>query len=229
MNRSILLVDDEPSLQHTVKQILEKEGYKVRAAGSAEDALVELRKSVPDLVLLDVRLPGQSGFDLCKKIRDTPEWRALPVIFLTSRDDEAGVVLGLELGGDDYVIKPFGAAALVARVKAVLRRKSPEKEGEEVLTGGTLEVRVSRHEVLVDGKPLKLLPKEFDLLCCLLRKKGRALTRHYLLERVWGRDDDGPLSRTVDTHVYRLRKTLGSLSNSLQSVGTVGYKWVDPE
>jgi DNA-binding response OmpR family regulator len=222
----ILVVDDEPSLQKTVRRILEDAGHAVRQASDAEEGLAELRRETPDLLLLDVRLPGKDGFDLCKQLRNTPEWKDLAVIFLTSRDEEAHRVLGLELGGDDYMAKPFSAPELLARVKAVMRRRKPPAVAEEneSISDGGLSVDVAGHRVEADGKAIKLPAKEFQLLCLLARKKGRVLSRSFLMESVWNREHLDT-SRTVDTHVYRLRKRLGPLGSRIVSVGTVGYKW----
>jgi DNA-binding response OmpR family regulator len=220
---SVLVVEDDSSLQRTIRQTLEGEGYVVRLASSAEDALLELRKAVPDLAVLDVRLPGMNGFDLCRKIRATPEWKALPVIFLTSKGEESSRILGLELGGDDYIVKPFSLMELAARVKAVLRRGRGD-EKEEVLQEGSLTLNAGERTVTVDGKTVRLRAKEFNLLRALVQRKGRFLSRSVLMDVVWGQDYSAT-TRTVDSHVYRLRKHLGSLGGCIQSVEKLGYKW----
>lgn len=223
MAQRLLVVEDESPIRRMIEEILKNEGFLVRTAASAEEALTELRKSVPDLAVMDVRMPGMSGFELCRKMRETPEWKAVPVIFLTSRDDQVSKVAGLSLGGDDYVTKPFGAPELVARVQAVLRRTGGGKD-EALLKGGAVHLDVQRRRLKVKGREIALTAKEFDILKTLLEKDGATLTRSYLLETVWGRNAE-ETSRTVDQHVYRLRKALGKHGACVESVEGVGYRW----
>jgi DNA-binding response OmpR family regulator len=224
MNTRILLVEDEAPMRRLTTEILESEGHVVRTAGSAEDALVELRTSTPDVVILDVRLPGMSGFDLCRKIRETPEWKAVPIIFLTSKDDQSNKVTGLELGGDDYLTKPFGAPELLARVKALLRRIRGRDDGGMILKGGAVRIDVTKRIVTIRDREVPLTSTEFDLIKILVEKNGATLSRAYLMEAVWGRDAE-EASRTVDQHVYRLRQALGKHGACVQSVESVGYRW----
>jgi two-component system, OmpR family, phosphate regulon response regulator PhoB len=224
---SILIVEDDSGIQRNLRLILEADGHKTRAAASAEDALVELRKSLPDLILLDVRLPEMDGFELCRKLRSTPEWRSLAVIFLTSRNLEASKVLGLGLGGDDYIVKPFSAPELLARINSVLRRRFPEAESG-LLSDGFVTVDREARAARAGEAPLKLTPTQLDLLALLIAKKGKALSRSYLMENVWGRDYEGT-TRTIDTHIYNLRKALGKAGDRLKSVGATGYKWSPDE
>lgn len=223
----ILVTDDDMALQRMVRHVLEKEGHAVRVADSAEAALVEMRRKVPDLLILDVRMPGMSGFDLCRKIRGEKEFGALPVVFLTSKSDVVNRVTGLEIGGDDYVVKPFSAPELLARVKAVTRRLKPETAGEEVLHAGPLTVDAGGRTAELEGRVLSLTPKEFDLLHLFVSKKKKALTRAYLMERIWGREHTAT-SRTIDTHVKKIRRELGPLKDCLQTVERTGYRWTDP-
>ncbi len=225
---NILVVDDDMALQRMVRHVLDKEGHDVRVADSAEAALVELRRKTPDFMILDVRMPGMSGFDLCRKIRQEKEFGSLPVIFLTSKADELNRVTGLEIGGDDYVVKPFSAPELLARIKAVTRRLNPGEGSAETFRSGPLVVNASERTAEIDGRPMALTPKEFDLLRLFLEKKRKALTRAYLMERVWGGGEAAATSRTVDTHVKKIRKELGSLRDCLQTVERMGYRWVDP-
>jgi DNA-binding response OmpR family regulator len=225
--KDILMVDDDTALQRAVKTSLEKDGWSVRTADSAEDGLAELRKSRPTLMLLDIRLPGMTGFDLCRKLRADKEFAGLPVIFLTSKAEEANKVLGLELGGDDYLVKPFSALELGARIRAVLRRMRPVESAGEVLTAGTLTLNTGERSVILDGKAVEMTPKEFDLLYLFLSKKRRALSRAYIMESVWKRDHLDT-SRTIDTHIKHLRQRLGPLRDCLQTVAGMGYRWVDP-
>jgi two-component system phosphate regulon response regulator PhoB len=223
MNQRLLVVEDEGPMRRMIEEILKNEGFLVRTAANAEDALVELRKGVPDLAVLDVRMPGMSGFDLCRKMRETAEWRAIPVIFLTSKEDQGSKVAGLELGGDDYVTKPFGAPELAARVKAVLRR-IPGRAPDLPVKGGAVHIDPVRRRVTVKGKEITLTAREFDLLKLLLEKKGATLTRGYLLEALWGRDG-GESTRSIDQHVYRLRKALGKHAACVECLEGVGYRW----
>jgi DNA-binding response OmpR family regulator len=223
----LLLVDDDAVLQRMLKNLLEKEGHSVRTAGDAETALLELRTKVPHLMVLDVRLPGMSGFDLCLKMRAEPAFSGLPVIFLTSKGEEANRVLGLEIGGDDYVVKPFSPAELLARIKVALRRRGGT-DGGEVLKSGSLTVHTGERIATLDGKALALTPREFELLAYFLAKKRRALSRALITEDVWKQDYTGS-TRTVDTHVQRLRSRLGALKGCVQTVENLGYRWVDPE
>jgi DNA-binding response OmpR family regulator len=224
---TILIVDDDRTLAGSVQKLLEREGWSVRRAGDADEALAELRRSVPDLILLDVKMPGMTGFDLCKKLKAEPAWAAVPVIFLTSRDEPVSKVLGFELGGDDYVTKPFNAPELMARVKARLRGRAGSP-GMEALESGGLAVSVEGRTLSVDGGKKALPPKEFDLLCLLLRNKGRVLTKSFIFEQVWGGDLPDRDTHTVETHVYRLRKSLGPYGERVKAVSALGYKWEEP-
>jgi DNA-binding response OmpR family regulator len=224
----LLLVDDDLSLSRVTRTALEKEGYAVRHAAGPEEAMVELRRELPALILLDVRMPGMSGFDLCRRIRETPAWAGIPVVFLTSKDQEADKILGLELGGDDYMTKPFSVGELLARVRAVLRRRKRGEDGpDERLTAGPLSLDTASRLVQVDGATLDLPPKEFGLLKAFLSKKGRVLSRRALMEIVWGQDYV-ETTRTVDTHVKRLRKNLGPYAACIETVEGAGYRWRDP-
>lgn len=223
----ILLVDDDSSLQRMVKNLLEKEGYSIRTAGDGDAGLAEMRAKAPALAVLDVRMPGMSGFDLCRKMKADPSLAAVPVIFLTSKGEEVNKVLGLEIGGEDYVVKPFSAAELLARIKVALRRAGGTP-ASEVLTAGPLAVNTGERIATLNGKALVLTPREFDLLAYFLGKKRRALSRALITEDVWKQEYSGS-TRTVDTHVQRLRARLGPLKSCLQTVENLGYRWVDPE
>jgi two-component system response regulator ResD len=225
---SVLIVEDDAGIRKNLALILEGDGHKTRAAASAEDGLAEMRRGRPDLVLLDVRLPEMDGFAFCRRLRETPEWKDVAVIFLTSKTLEANKVLGLELGGDDYIVKPFSTPELLARVKAVLRRRHPESEEGGEVSDGLVSVDRAGRTARAGDKPLKLTPKQLDLLALLISKRGKALSRAYLMESVWGRDFVGT-TRTIDTHIYNLRKALGKAGTRLVSVGATGYKWSSPE
>jgi two-component system response regulator RegX3 len=225
----ILVVEDEESLADSVRYNLEREGYGVSVAADGRRALERFRAEQPSLVILDLMLPEVSGLDVCRTIRAESE---VPIIMVTAKDSEADKVTGLELGADDYVTKPFSMRELVSRVRANLRRVrpvAPAEPAEEVLSGGPVRMDVARHEVSVRGDQVSLPPKEFELLEALLRRKGRLLTRDFLIEEVWGPDYFGD-TRTLDVHVKRLRRKVETDPHSpdhLQTVRGLGYKFVD--
>lgn len=221
----LLIVDDEPTLVETVQNRMRKEGYSTFTAGSAEEGMRLYKRVRPDLILLDIMLPNRSGFDLCRAIRRDS---ATPIIFLTARGDEQERVKGLEMGADDYVVKPFNLAELAARVKAVLRR-SPAETLQETVERGPLTIDPKRHEATLNGMPLALSPKEFSLLYFLARNAGQVFSREALLDRVWGKDAF-VTARTVDVHIRWLRKRVEPDPENpvhLVTVRGVGYKFVE--
>jgi len=221
----VLLVEDDKALVKLVRYNLEKDGYRVVCAADGEEGLALLRKERPDVVILDAMLPKLDGFEFLKLARRDSR---VPVMMLTARKEETDRVLGLELGADDYVTKPFGVRELRARVKALLRRAAPaEAEGPAsgVLRAGGLELDTERYEFRVRGKPVQLTTKEFEFLKALLLAGGRALTRDQLLEKVWGYDRSIELdTRTIDQHVARLREKLGPEAVVVATVKNVGYR-----
>jgi two-component system, OmpR family, response regulator RegX3 len=225
----ILVVEDEESLAESVRYNLEREGFAVDVAGNGRLALERFRDQVPDLVILDLMLPEVSGLDVCRAIRARS---AVPVIMVTAKDAEADKVAGLELGADDYVTKPFSMRELVSRVRANLRRARmtpPEEEEEDLLRGGPVELDVARHEARVRGGAVAFTRKEFELLETLLRRKGRLLTRDFLIDTVWGADYFGD-TKTLDVHVKRLRRKIEEDPHRPEHVLTVrglGYKFVE--
>jgi two-component system alkaline phosphatase synthesis response regulator PhoP len=222
MKKRILVVDDEKDIRRSVKTALEADGYAVQEAGDAVEARKVLDKGIPDLIVLDVRMPGEDGFSFHRSIQEEPSWQGIPVIFLTSKSGETDRVLGLRMGADDYVVKPFSVPEFLARVQAVLRRKGSEETS--TMSAGRVTLIPEGLSVKVDGQPVKLTIKQFELLKLLIQKKGRALSRSYLMECIWGRDYEQS-TRTVDQHIYRLRKSLGTAGEKILSVGTLGYKW----
>ena len=222
MDGTILVVEDDRNIGSLVRAYLERDGYRVLWVRSGEDGLAELERHTLSLVVLDVGLPGIDGFEVCRRIRARGE---TPVIMLTARDEEVDRVLGLELGADDYVPKPFSPRELVARVKAVLRRTQP-KPPDDVLTLGGVELRRGAREASRSGVGLDLTMKEFDLLACFLENAGLALSREQLLEQVWGLEFPGG-TRTVDQHVAQLRAKLGE-SLQIETLRGIGYKLVRP-
>jgi two-component system, OmpR family, response regulator RegX3 len=225
----ILVVEDEESLADSVRYNLEREGFSVSVAADGRRALERFRADPPSLVILDLMLPEMSGLDVCRTLRSESD---VPIIVVTAKDSEADKVSGLELGADDYVTKPFSMRELISRVRANLRRvRTPAAvvPADEVLVGGPTRMDVARHEVTVRAEPVALPPKEFELLEAFLRRKGRLLTRDFLIEEVWGVDYYGD-TRTLDVHVKRLRRKLEEDPHHpvhLVTVRGLGYKFVD--
>jgi two-component system, OmpR family, alkaline phosphatase synthesis response regulator PhoP len=218
---SILVIEDETSIASFVAAYLRNAGYTVATAASAQAALLQLANEVPALVILDLNLPDGDGVELCRRIRKTSD---VPILMLTARDEDIDKIIGLEVGADDYMTKPFNPRELVARVKSILRRAAPERrrtESEE-LQHGDLTINAGKREVHVVDEEIRLAPKEFDLLWELLDHRGIVLTRDQLLERVWGYTFAGD-TRTVDVHVRQIRRKLGDAS-PIVTVWGVGYK-----
>jgi DNA-binding response OmpR family regulator len=224
MNENILLVDDEDALRMTLSDRLRGEGYVVDTAMDGEEALEKVNNSPFDLLIIDVMLPYRSGFDLCRDIRQAG--LATPILFLTARHEVLDKVVGLKLGGDDYVTKPFDAAELMARVEALLRR-APVQSGRGVHQVGGLQIDIGRKEVLREGKPVRLSGREFQLLRYLMERSGKSISRGELLRAVWGYDA-GAYTRTVDVHIFSLRKKLEHEPNRPELITTVpgvGYRF----
>jgi two-component system, OmpR family, response regulator RegX3 len=221
----VLVVEDEESFSDALSYMLRREGYEVAIAATGPDALSEFDRSGADLVLLDLMLPGLSGTEVCRTLRQRSN---VPVIMLTARDSEIDKVVGLELGADDYVTKPFSSRELVARIRAVLRRRGePEELSPAALEAGPVRMDVDRHVVTVNGGQVPMPLKEFDLLELLLRNTGRVLTRGQLIDRVWGADYVGD-TKTLDVHVKRLRAKIEpdpSNPRHLVTVRGLGYKF----
>ncbi|MCA1687020.1 MAG: response regulator transcription factor [Actinobacteria bacterium] len=223
--RKILVVDDEPKLVRVVREYLEHDGYRVVSAGDGREALERFRQERPDLVVLDLMLPELDGLEVCRRIRQESR---VPIIMLTARAEEVDELIGLELGADDYVTKPFSPRALLARVRSVLRRAAPTEDSEAPLTLGSLRIDPSRHEAAWEGASLALTPTEFRLLSALARRPGRVFGRLELLEQTQGEAYAG-YERTVDAHVKNLRKKLvvaggEGAAASITTVPGVGYK-----
>ncbi|MFN8098993.1 MAG: response regulator transcription factor [Dermatophilaceae bacterium] len=221
----ILLVEDEPSYSEPLTYVLRKEGYQVTVAETGPDGLVAFDRTGADLVLLDVMLPGMSGIDVCRALRTKSN---VPVIMLTAKDGEVDKVVGLELGADDYVTKPYSSRELLARIKAVLRRGSePEDLSPVAVSAGPVSIDVERHVATIRGEPVALPLKEFELLEFLVRNTGRVLTRGQLIDRIWGSDYVGD-TKTLDVHIKRLRKKVEELPKEPVHILTVrglGYKF----
>jgi DNA-binding response OmpR family regulator len=221
----VLVVEDEPDIRHLIVHHLEREGFRCREASTGPDALRAVRTSTPDLIVLDLMLPEMDGLAVCRRLRGDVATATVPIIMLTAKSDEVDRVVGLELGADDYVAKPFSPKELVARVRAVLRRARPDVTGR-VYREGPIVLDPGRHAVTVRGTAVTLTPKEFDLLQALLEAAGRVLGREHLLTRVWGyAHADEIESRTVDVHVRRLRAKLGDEGTRIETVKGVGYRF----
>lgn len=226
MPTTILVIDDEPDLRALVRVNLEQAGHRVEAVGNGRDALEALRRSLPDLVVLDLMLPDISGTDLCRRLRYDPNTAELPIIMLTAKSEELDRVVGFELGADDYVTKPFSPRELTLRVAAVLRRKAESGSRAGLLEHATLRLDPDRHRCHVDDHEVILTAKEFDLLHCLMSRPGHVMTRDTLLERVWGAEI-AVTSRTIDTHLKRLRVKLGGAGHLIETVRGLGYRFAE--
>jgi two-component system response regulator RegX3 len=226
--RTILLVEDEMSITEPLAEALRSEGFDTEVAGTVGEAL-ELARHDPDLVLLDVMLPDGSGFDVCRELRRASQ---VPIIMLTARGEEADRVVGLELGADDYVVKPFSAREVVARIRAVLRRvESPEPADESPVAIGQLRLDAARHEATLDGEVLELSRKEFQLLQLLMRNAGSVVTRERLIDEVWDPNWFGS-TKTLDVHVSGIRRKLGddpARPRYLHTVRGVGFRFSAPD
>ena len=224
MNELIAVLDDEPDILELLSVHLKKNRFRVRAFADAESFYESLRSEIPDLIILDLMLPDADGFEVCKYLRKTDKLAAIPVIMLTARVGETDKILGLELGADDYVTKPFSPSELVARVKAVLRRKEPRREeAERIDIEGILSLDLQRHEVSVKGKKVDLTSTEFRILQMLASKKGWVFSREKILDYLWG-SEKTVVDRTVDVHIKHLREKLGPAAGLIKNLRGVGYK-----
>ncbi|HVC32345.1 MAG TPA: response regulator transcription factor [Chloroflexota bacterium] len=223
---TILIAEDERDLNNVVRQHLQDEGHRVLQAFDGPTAVLTATQERPDLVILDWMLPRLDGLEICRRVRRDS---VVPILMLTARSEEIDRVLGLEVGADDYLTKPFSIRELIARVRALLRRVELDREANAteaappVLIAGLLQIDLTQHVAVVAGQPVELTPKEFELLALLARHPGRAFGRDYLMERVWGYEAEGS-DRTVDTHVLRLRKKLGPVGERIETVWGIGYR-----
>jgi two-component system alkaline phosphatase synthesis response regulator PhoP len=222
--KTVLVVDDERNIVELLRLYLEQEGFAVVAAADGEEALVLHKRHDPDLVVLDLMLPRLDGFEVCRRIRREAD---TPILMLTARDDDVDAIVGLELGADDYITKPFNPRALVARVKAILRRTGASTRGARPIEVGSLRIDPRRRLASVGDRSMDLRAREFDLLAALARDPGVVLTRDALLEDVWGTDFPGE-TRTVDVHVAEVRKKLGTDGPPIETVRGIGYRLVPP-
>ena len=222
---TILIVEDEKNIAELIKYNLEQEGYLVQHASRGDAGLEQAKKNKADLIILDLMLPGLDGIEICKTLKQNEKTAAIPIIMLTAKTQESDRVVGLELGADDYVSKPFSPRELVARVKAVLRR-GREKPGDKPLKAGILELDPLKHIVTLKSKPVEFTSKEYDLLKILMESHGRVLSRDFLLEKVWGYDGSLNIeTRTIDMHIGQLRKKLKQEGERIMTVKNVGYRF----
>lgn len=228
-SEKILIIDDELHIVELIKYNLEKNGYKVYYALNGNEGINIAYEKKPDLILLDIMLPEIDGFEVCKKIKRDDELSSIPIIMLTAKGEEFDKILGLELGADDYITKPFSVRELIARIKAVLRRNIKEEKQNSIINIGNLTINMERHEVLRDGKRVELTLKEFELLKLLVLNKGKVMTRDFLLDKIWGYEYYGE-TRTVDVHVRHLRQKIEEDDKNpkyIETVRGIGYKFKD--
>jgi two-component system phosphate regulon response regulator PhoB len=219
----VLVVDDESDIVALVAYHLAKAGFQVATASDGVEAIDQVRRETPALVVLDLMLPGMSGFDVLESIRAEPATRAIPVLMLTARKEEPDKLRGLSLGADDYLTKPFSPAELVLRVKAILRRTGSQAERDDVIKIGAISINRSAHTVVLGTQPVDLTPTEYKLLTLLAERRGRVQARSNLLQSVWDASPDIQ-TRTVDMHVQRLRTKLGSAGDMIETVRGFGYR-----
>lgn len=224
-HEKIMVVEDEADIQELIRYNLAKEGFLVTTCDSGEDALERVIQHVPDLVLLDLMLPGIGGLDVCRAVRRAPQTQSVPIIMLTAKSEEADIVTGLELGADDYVTKPFSPRVLLARVQAVLRRRvATDEPPSTTIRRGEIEIDTARHQVTLAGAPLDLTYTEFSVLELLARRAGIVFTRYQIVDAVKG--EDYPVTdRSVDVQIVGLRKKLGDHSKLIETVRGVGYRF----
>ncbi len=226
MKEKILIIEDEKDIIKMLEYNLKKEGFRVVDARDGEDALDLASREHPDLILLDLMLPGMDGLEVCRALKKESKTGSIPVIMLTAKSQESDKVVGLELGADDYVIKPFSLRELVARIKAVLRRATEKEKPPEIFQAGDLKIDFARISVTVKDKPVELTAKEFELLKTLLKAKGRVLSRDHLLDTIWGFDHAMEIqTRTVDVHIRTLRKKLKNAAKYIITVKNYGYRF----
>tara|TARA_B100001248_G_scaffold258124_1_gene241740 strand:+ start:1322 stop:2002 length:681 start_codon:yes stop_codon:yes gene_type:complete len=224
MGHKVFIVEDEPDLRDTLKYNLENEGFSVEAFSNGEDFLGSVDRNKPNLVILDLMLPGVSGLDVCRELRSNDNYDGIGIVMLTAKSEEIDRIVGFELGADDYVTKPFSVRELILRVKVLLKKRTDDGANEQILEFGPILMNLDAHEVSIDGKIINLTALEFKLLKHLLKRKGRVQTRDQLLGDVWGYSSE-VTTRTVDTHIKRLREKLGKPGDLIQTIRGVGYRF----
>ncbi len=225
MEKLIAVVDDEKDILNLITHHLKREGFQVKPFQSGKDFLLYINSVPPDLVLLDIMLPGMDGLELCRILKSKPSTKSIPIIMITAKSTEADIVVGLELGADDYIVKPFRTRELVARVKSILRRYATKTPGDETLRVGPLSINPASYEISVDSRKIDLTTTEFRILETLAEAEGKVFTRDQLLKRktLWG-DERVVFDRTIDVHIKNLREKLGSAGKMIKTVRGIGYK-----
>jgi DNA-binding response OmpR family regulator len=223
-NEAILIVEDDEDIRNLVAYNVESAGYVATVCADGREALELAGKTPPDLIVLDLMLPGLSGFDVCKELKKNPKTESIPVIMLTAKGTEVDRVVGLELGAEDYVVKPFSPRELILRIRAVLKRLTPEKPERQTFQRAGVFVDPQAHRATVGGEEITLTATEFKLLTDLIKNPGRVRTRDQLLNTVWGYEFEG-YARTVDTHVRRLRHKMGDFAECVETIRGVGYRF----
>ena len=226
MPDTILIVDDEPDVVDLLVFNLQKAGFKTVTAADGNVALQKVRTEMPALIVLDLMLPGLNGTEVCRQLKANPKTAGIPILMLTAKAEEVDRIVGLELGAEDYLTKPFSLRELILRIKTILRRSAGTPVASEVLKLNDLVVDIAKHEVTFKGKPIELTATEFKLLVLLLERRGRVQTRDVLLTDVWGYEGDVD-TRTVDTHVRRLREKLGKAADWIETIRGVGYRFTE--
>ncbi|MDO8748673.1 MAG: response regulator transcription factor [Candidatus Omnitrophota bacterium] len=230
MREKILIVEDEPDIVTMLEYNLKKEGFRVTSASDGQEALRRAEREHPDIIILDLMLPEIDGLEVCKTLKQSSNTANIPIIMLTAKAQEADKIVGLELGADDYITKPFSIRELNARVKAVLRRVREKEKLPEIFKIGNLTIDFSKIKVTIGNKPVELTAKEFELLSALIKAKGRVLSRDYLLDNIWGFDQAVEIqSRTVDVHIQTLRKKLKTEAKRVVTVKNYGYRFEQEE
>lgn len=230
MREKILIVEDEPDIVKMLDYNLKKEGFRITSASDGREALRRVERDRPDIIILDLMLPEIDGLEVCKLLKQAPGTANIPIIMLTAKAQETDKIVGLELGADDYITKPFSIRELTARVKAVLRRAREKEKLPEIFKTGTMTIDFSKIKVAIGNKPVELTAKEFELLSALIKAKGRVLSRDYLLDNIWGFDQAVEIqSRTVDVHIQTLRKKLKTEAKRIVTVKNYGYRFEQEE
>ena len=221
----ILIIEDEPSLSEVLAYNLQREGYEVVVAAEGKEGLRKAQMLLPDLVILDLMLPGMGGLDICRQLRSSTKTGSIAILMLTAKAEETDQVVGFAIGADDYVTKPFSVKVLLQRVKVLLRRATPAEAGNELVEAAGIRIDKRGHQVTVGSEPVQLTPTEFRLLETMMRQPGRAFTRHDLMDAAVG--DAIVLERTIDVHIKTLRKKLGDQGDNIETVRGVGYRFRD--
>ncbi len=224
MKKLIAIVDDEPDILELASLHIKKAGFNAEGFQDGESFFKYLEEKIPDLIVLDLMLPDWDGLDICKYLKKRDKFSSIPIIMLTAKAEETDKIIGLELGADDYVTKPFSPKELVARVKAVLRRKEPVQELQKIEIGKILTLDLKKFEAFVEGKKINLTPTEFRILRILSERKGWVFARDKILEHLWGDEKKTVLDRTIDVHIKNLREKLGKAGNFIKNIRGIGYK-----